>query len=1061
MKKLLQSLFLLLLFAVSAVAQDRTVTGTVTAKEDGLPLPGVSVKVKGASTGTSTGVDGTFRLNVPAGQRVLTFSFVGYSTQEVTIPQSGVVKVALVTDAKQLTEVVVTALGQTREQKSLPYAAAVVSGEDLTVARNTDISSALAGKVAGVQLNGSPSSTFDNANIIIRGINGFSVGAPLFVVDGTPTLQENVNMDNVENVTVLKGAAATALYGQRAYNGVVVITSKKGSRKGGTSVEFNSSYAAETVSLLPKYQNEYAGGYSAEWPVFEYNPAVHPASWQAFDGQKMLDYGADASFGPKIDGSMYRPYYSWYAGENFGKLVPLTAQPDNVKDFLRTGHNLNNTLAFSGGGEGYNFRIGYTNQTRSLIQHNADRSMNMINVNGSLDVSKRITVSTDFQFAKESRNGQPYEVYRNDGLNIVQGFNQWFQRQLDMKEMQRNQVQPNGNPTSWNIGNPNGSGDLDQITTPQYWDNPFWVAENNYRTQKRNRVFGNIGLRYQVTNDIAIQANVRADINNGLGDERMATGGLQLDYYKTSQFTNNEFNYELNATYKKTFGDISFDALVGGNLRNEKRESLYAQTAGGLTFRNFFSIDASVARPTFTYPGGVYPFYQKEVRSVFGKASFGYKGFLYVDITGRNDWSSVFAPGLNSYFYPSVSGTFIASEFFSAGLRDIVSFAKLRASYAQVGSDMDPYQVNLQFNTGNNYGSNASLNIGDQLRDGKIKPALTGSFEAGVDLKFLNDRVGFDFSYFQNDNKNQILSVTLNGATGYGSNLINAGELTNKGFEFALSGTAVKAKNVTWDLSLNFSKSRTMVNKITETQKNVIYDNSTFFTNSLNLREGEEWGYVTGRKFKRDANGNLIILANGRPDFQTNQFIGYARPDFTGGAYSSLRFFNFDLGFSLDFQKGGLFNSTTRAFNMGSGLSQETVGVNDKGIDWRLPVSEGGGYKFPGVLADGTPNNRYIEASVAFYNGMQNGAGEMFMIDASYLKLREVRLGYDVPTQFLRSKAGFIKRANLALIVGNAWLISAPGKDYGVDPSEIEGFWEEGGQLPQTRTVGFNLRVGF
>ncbi|HUH33845.1 MAG TPA: SusC/RagA family TonB-linked outer membrane protein [Daejeonella sp.] len=1055
MKKLLQSLFLLLFVASTALAQERTVTGKVTAKEDGMPLPGVSVVVTGSNIGTQTGVDGTFALTVKSGNS-LSFTYIGYTTQRVAIPSNNVVNVTLVQDATVLSEVVVTGMGQTRDQKSLPFSATTVGGEDLTVARNTDISSALAGKVAGVQLNGSASSSFDNSTIIIRGMNGFTIGDPLFVVDGTPTLQENVNMDNVESVTVLKGAAATALYGQRAYNGVVIVTSKKGSRKGGTAVEFNSSYTSENVSLLPNYQNEYAGGYSAEWPTFEYNAAVHPAAWQAFDGQKMLDYGADASFGPKIDGSMYRPAQSWYEGADFGKLIPLTAQPDNVKDFLRTGHNLNNTIAFSGGGEGYNFRVGYTNSDRSLVQHNADRSMNMIYLNGSLDISKKLTVSTDFQFAKEARQGQPYETYRNDGLNIVQGFNQWFQRQIDMKYLKANQLQPNGKPTSWNIGNPNGSGDLAEITTPQYWDNPFWVAETSFRQDKRNRVFGNVGLKYNITNDLAIQANVRGDVNNGLGNERMATGGLNLDYYKTRQFTNNEFNYELNATYKKAFGDFTFDALAGANVRKEVREDLRVETNGGLSFANYFHIDASLARPIDDFL-----YYKKEVRSAYGKASFGYKGFAYVDVTGRNDWSSVFAPGLNSYFYPSVSGTFIASEFFPQGIKDVVSFAKVRASYAQVGSDIDPYRTTLQFATVNGFGTDASLAIGDQLRDGKIKPALTGSFELGADVRFLQDRLGIDFAYFVNDNKNQILSVTLNGATGYGSNLINAGQLTNRGFEFAITGSPIKSKNVNWDLNFNFSKSKTMVDEITATQTNVIFDNSTFFTNSLNLRAGQEWGYVTGRTFNRDANGNMIILPNGLPANTTNQFIGYARPDFTGGAYSSLRVFDFDLGFSLDFAKGGLFNSTTRAFNMGSGLSQETVGVNDKGIDWRLPVSQGGGYKFPGVLANGAPNERYVDASVAFYNGMQNGSGEMFMIDASYLKLREVRLGYNVPSKFLASKAGFVKNANLGLIVGNAWLISAPGKEFGIDPSELENFWEEGGQLPQTRTFGVNLRVGF
>lgn len=1056
MKKLLKSLFISMLFAGTAMAQERTITGTVTAVEDKLPLPGVSVKIQGGQGGTVTGADGKYSLRLPASSTSLEFSSIGFVTQTKTIGSSDIVNVQLASDAQSLSEVVVTGLGGTRDQKALGYSVAKVDGARLNNARITDVNTALAGKVAGVQLNGSPSSSFDNASIVIRGINGVSLGAPLYVIDGTPTTPDNVNMDNVESLTVLKGAAAAALYGQRAYNGVVVITTKKGTRKGGTSVELNTGYTAESVALLPDYQNEYAGGYTAEWPIFHYDPSIHPAAWAAFEGQKMLEYGADASFGPKIDGSLYRPYYSWLPGANFGQLVPLTAQPDNIKDFLQTGGNFNTSVAFTTGGDAYNLRVGYTNQTRTLVQQNSNRNMNIFNASGSFDISKKLTVSTDLQFSREERRGQPYEGYRNDGLNIIQGFNQWFQRQLDMKEMENNQLLPNGNPTSWNIGDPNGSGNLDEIGAPQYWDNPFWVANNNFRTARRTRVFGNLGLKYNITNEIALQGILRADVNNLLGDERMATGGLQQDYFKTTSNNNNEFNYELNATYKKSWGDFSFDALLGGNIRHERREGLNMETTGGLSFRNYFNIAASVSRPITANT-----FYEKEVRSVYGKASLGYKGFLYLDITGRNDWSSVFAPDLNSYFYPSASASFIASQFFSDDLKKVVSFAKLRASYARVGSDLDPYQLLLQYNIRQSYGDNAAINIGDQLRDGRIKPALSGALEFGTELRFLKDRIGIDFSYYKNSNKDQIISVTANGATGFSTNLINAGRLTNRGFEFALTGTPIKSSNVSWDLTFNFSRSRTMVDEITPEQDNVLYENSTFFGSSLNLTVGEEWGKVLGSTFNRDANGNMIIGSNGQPTFTTAQFIGYARPRYNGGAFSSLRVFNFDLSLSFDFQKGGLFNSTTRAFNMGSGLSTETLGVNDKGIDWRLPVSQGGGYKFAGVLANGQPNTRYIEASSAFYTGMQNGAGEMFMIDASYLKLREVRLGYTIPERFLKTKLGLVKSANLGLIVGNAWLISAPGKKYGVDPSELENFWQEGGQLPQTRTFGFNLRVGF
>ncbi|PST85000.1 SusC/RagA family TonB-linked outer membrane protein [Pedobacter yulinensis] len=1053
MKKLLQSLFIFLLFAQTALAQERTISGTVISQEDNLPLPGVTVRVKGAQGGTVTGADGKYSLRVGPGASSLEFSSIGYVSQSKALGSSGVINVTMAPDAMSLNEVVVTALGERRESRALGYAATEVKGESLTIAKNTDISTAIVGKVAGVQLNGSPSSSFDNASIIVRGINGFTVGSPLFVIDGTPSSQENVNLDNIESITVLKGAAATALYGQRGYNGVVIVTSKKGSRSGGTSVEINSGISFEKVSLLPDYQNEYAGGYSAEWQTFKYDPAVHPASYAAFNGQRILDYAADASFGPKIDGGLYRPYYSWYPGPDFGKQVPLTAQPDNVKQFLRTGGTYNNSIAFNTGGSNYSLRVGYTNQTRSLIQDNANRSMNILNVNATVDISKRFTLNTDFQFAKESRIGQPYETYRNDGLNIVQGFNQWFQRQLDMNYMRDNQVLADGTVTTWNIFGPNGTAPGD-ITAPQYWDNPFWVANNNYRTQRNNRFVGNIGLKYDFGAGFALQGFIRGNLNNEIGDERMATGGLQLDYFRDRNWTDNEFNYELNLTYNKTFGDFALNALAAGNLRHDRRERLNMATEGGLSFPNYFNIAASLARPTVSND-----YYEKEIRSVFGKVSLAYKNYLYLDVTGRNDWSSVFAPDLNSYFYPSVSLSYIASEFFPESVKEVLTFTKLRAAYAQVGSDVDPYRINLQYNTSPAYGTNPALAIGNEFRTGRLVPALTGSLELGAELKFLKNRIGLDFAWFQNKNKNQIISPTQNGATGYTSSLINAGELTNRGVEISLTATPVQSKSVTWDITLNYGKSKTIVDKITDKQTNVIYQTSTFFGNTLNLREGQEWGYILGRTWNRDANGNVIIAASGLPTSTTNQFIGYARPRYQGGAFSSLRVKDFDLGFSLDFQKGGLFNSTTRAFNMGSGLSQETVGVNDKGIDWRLPVSQGGGYKFAGVLANGQPNNRYVEASTAFYNGMQTGSGELFMLDASYLKLREVRLGYNVPSALLKRTVA-LKSVNVGLIVGNAWLIAAPGKKYGVDPSELENFWQEGGQLPSSRTFGLNLRVG-
>lgn len=368
----------MLMVTLVTFAQERTVTGTVTAKEDGLPLPGVSVKVKGGTAGSSTGSDGKFSLRVPTTASTLVFSFIGFRSMEASIPSSNNITVSLEIDATQLSEVVITALGESREKKSLGYSVSEVKGEALTVAKSMDISSSLAGKVPGIQLQGSPSSTFDNANIIIRGISGLDVANPLYIVDGTPTLQENVIMDNVETISVLKGPAATALYGNRAGAGVIVITSKKGTRTGAPRIDVNLSSALEDISLLPAYQNQYAGGYSSNstspgstydnegFYLFKYKSSTHPTSWSAFNNQRIIDYGADESWGPKMDGQQYRPYYSWYPGANFGKLESLTPQPNNIMDFFEVGKTFNNSIAVSGGSEDITYRLSYNNLSRSF-----------------------------------------------------------------------------------------------------------------------------------------------------------------------------------------------------------------------------------------------------------------------------------------------------------------------------------------------------------------------------------------------------------------------------------------------------------------------------------------------------------------------------------------------------------------------------------------------------------------------------------------------------------------------------------------------------------------------
>lgn len=1074
MRKIGSLVTMLLLCSVLAFAQTRTVTGTVRDAQ-GNPVPFATVMVTGTKTAVTSDENGNFSINVPENGR-LDVSATGFGTQTISVT-GNTVSPSLTRTEGQMQEVVVTALGIRREKKALGYSVQSVEGEDLTIAKSTDVSNSLAGKVAGVQLQGSPSSSFDNANILIRGVTGLGPQSPIFVVDGTITDQSAIIMDNVESLSVLKGPAATALYGQRAGNGVVVITSKKGSRRKSTGVELNLGITRENLSVLPPYQNQYAGGYSSAYMsknslgagylddqgyyIFNYDPNVHPTSWASFQGQRMLEYGADESWGPKIDGSLYRPYYSWYPGEDFGTLVPMTAQPDNVKNFFQNGYNANNSIAFTSGAENYNFRLTYGNQNRSLIIPGAKRDQHQLGINGSYDIGRLLNLSTDMTYTTARTKGQPLEGYRLDGLNVTQNFNQWFQRQLDFERM-KNYRQPDGSLNSWNIGDPNATGDFSQYSKPQYWDNPYFVIKENYGTQFTNRLVGNVGLNVKFNSHLNLQSYVRVSQSSSENDFRVATGGLQLDEYSINQHQFREMNYETNLVYRNRFGDFSVDGLLGGNIRNEFYSRLAMRTEGGLSAPNFFDIGASVARPTVNRED----FRRKRVNSVYGKASFGFKDMLYLEGTLRNDWSSALPEANNSYLYPSVSTSFVFTELLkNSNTTNWLSFGKIRASFASVGSDLDFNQVNLAILNGSLYGPNPSVAIGNQFRSGNIRPSLTKAFEVGAEFRFFK-RIGLDVAVYQNNNTDQIIPLDVSPTSGFTTAQVNAGNIQSKGIEASLSGAVINKSDFSWDVTLNWAKNSNFVKELAPGLNTYVYGTNRFDIR-LEHRVGAEWGQYVGRKWKTNENGQTVILANGLPDYDINQDIGNVLPEWTGGMFQTLRYKNFDLAFSIDFQKGGMFYSETRNFNTGSGLSEETVGLNDKGHDWRdypgTYTRAGGntgmgGIRIPGQFADKTENNRYIPARSFWYTARQRDARNV-LLDGSYLKLREVRLGYGIPASIMQ-RLGGVKSANLGVIVSNAWLIWANSKKYGVDPSELEVFHREGGQLSATRQIGFNLRVG-
>ena len=693
---------------------------------------------------------------------------------------------------------------------------------------------------------------------------------------------------------------------------------------------------------------------------------------------------------------------------------------------------------------------------------NADRDQHQLALNGSFDIGKYITISTDLTYTTNSTKGKPAEGYRLDGLNITQNFNQWFQRQLDMKRMV-NYREPDGSLNSWNIGDPNASADIKVYGRPQYWDNPYFMVNEAFSTQAQNRLVGNIGMNIKINNHLNIVSYVRANTYNNENTGRMPTGALTLDYFDISQDRYSEMNYETNIMYKNKFGDFSVDGMVGGNVRKNSYSALSMGTQGGLSSPNYFDIAASVSRPTV---GRSYE--KKTVNSVLGKASIGWRDLLFVEGTLRNDWSSALPSQSNSYLYPSLSTSFIFTELVKTSW---LTYGKLRASFASVGSDLGAHALNLAIGNGSFYGTNPSATIGNQFKGGGIKPALTKAYEFGVELRLFK-KIGLDVTYYQNNNTDQILGIDVTPASGFSTAQINAGNIQSKGIEITLSGKPIETKNFSWDVTLNWAKNQNSIKELAPGINTYLYATNRYDTR-LEHRVGGEWGTYYGRKWRTDpTTGQTLIDATGQPLYDINVPIGNVLPKFTGGMFNSFKYKSFDLTFGIDFQSGGLFYSETRNFNTGAGLSQETVGKNDKGNDWRdypgaYTTAGGnagaGGIRIPGIFGNGAlagkENNRYISARAYWYTARQRDASNV-LLDGSYVKLREIRFGYTIPSSALKSLP-FVKSANIGFMIQNAWLIWATTKKWGVDPSELETFYREGGQLSSTRQFGVNLRASF
>jgi TonB-linked SusC/RagA family outer membrane protein len=1062
MRKSLVSAWLALLIAMPSLvfSQTRQITGTVT-DEKGSPLPFVSILQKGTQNGTSTDAKGAFSISVAGTNTVLVITYTGRQAQEITVGNSNTFNVSLSANGS-LSEVVVTALGINRRQKSIGYSTQQVKGEDLTFTKEQNVIGSLAGKVAGVQVVGSSGASLGGTQKIkIRGVNSLNGNdQPLIVVDGTPisnsnfgssngngpdlgNISQDINPDDVETVNVLKGPAASALYGLRGQFGVILITTKKG-KKGAkkVDVQYSSAFSMEKVGNFMPLQNIYGVGNNQTFLTLS-------------NGDKYVN-GNDESWGPKMDGTPVRMYYSFYTQDpEFGKLTPFVPHSDNIQDYFETGHTINNNISVGGGSENMTYKLSYNNTYIKGVMPNTSLKRNNLGLNTSLDISKNLTAGANITIAN-NKAVRPSQGYQGTGTGQVQ----WFQRNIDMNRL-KNYRYPDGTIMNWNV-NPNTSTGIITNNKPSDWNNPYFEAYANSNDDNRDRLFGDVNLSYQVIPGLKLSGFVRADMYTQNISHEEALGGRLDEGYAVAKYQSKEFNYEFLGQYTKQFGQLSMNLNAGANKYTVDFSSISGNTVGGLTSPATYTLAASIARPT------VSSFIRKkEIRSIYGMASFGYRDIYFIDASMRQDVSSALPVDNNAYAYPSISGSVVFSELLKW---KSLSYGKIRASYAVAGFDLAPYQTGTSFNLGTVYTGNTTINpltVPDVLNNPNIKPSFGKSFETGIDLKFLQNRVGLEFTVYKQRNEDQILPLDVSGASGYSSTVINAGLIENKGFELSVSGTPFTTKSFSWTTSINLARNRSMVKELYPSINVLQLDNNTYSSVPIFLTAevDKPFGSLIGQAYLRDPkSGKIMLDANNLPLFQTNYNFGSVLPDLTGGFLNTLRIWKIDVNAMIDFQSGGKFFSWSKMLAVKSGQAAETAGLNDKGNNVRDPLANGGGVKVSGVSqSSGRDTTAYVDARSYFRNTLGTKIYEEWLFDASYIKLREVSIGYNLDQKLLGKTP--IKAARVALIARNPWMIwqKAPK---GLEPSELSYnsgsiSWLEKGEFQTVHSYGVSLNLTF
>jgi len=1072
---------MLMLCGVLAFAQNRVVSGKVTDK-DGNPVPFATVKVKGNSkTGLSADATGAYTIKVKDGD-VLEISGSGYKPIEVPVGTSTVLSTSLERNS-DLKEVVVSGgYGVKRSLKTSSTNTQVVTSEQLNTIRNTNINEALAGKVSGIQLRGQSGAKLSSTGAIrLHGATSLTGNSGLlYVLDGTRVSADDINTDDVEDVSMLLGPAAAAIFGPDGANGAMVVTSKK-AKKGATNslgIDVNLGVRFDNVYILPNYQNDYAGGDFYDMKKYTWKPG-QPIEWKALDGKYYPDYSEDVSWGPRMVGQEYIPWYAWYGGhERSFKTALLTPQPSNARDYYETQFKKFNTISFSKANDNSNVKISYTNVDVKGLVPTTWLKRNQFSSNISVDLSNRLTAGFNVNVINQKSNGDFNDAYANQSSG---SFNQWFHRDLDMsivKEL-KDLKTPTGIQASWNHNGPDNynASNLKDFYGPYYWQNFYTAYDQVRQLNNFTRVIGDASLTYKASKDLKIKGTYRVrevtsfnelKVSSDLTDMKFASQaafGFTKGGYASGTGTSHDEHIELTGIYSKTIRDFNIGATAGLDIHSFNAHSNSGSTSDGLNTPNLFTLGNS--KGTISSTDGRTK--QKD-NALFLAAQFGFRKLLNADVTVRNDWYSTLPAANNDILSKAFGLSFVFSDL-TKGATPWLTLGKIRGSWGEVPQSIGVYSYpGSLFGQGTNqWNGNFTQSTSSAGVDPAIHGAVATEKTLGGDFSFFKSRLGFSVTYTNRINKDFPTSIVFSQASGQSSLLTNAGEIDFSGMDYTLNVKPVWSRNLKWEINATYAT--TISNKVVDIDgkpQSVWKDAGTAapsltvetatFGPTLRAIEGQQWGMLYGHGIKRDASGNALINTDGTYAYDNNTAFGSVLPDFTGGVQNSFTVLgSFTINANIDFQKGGKFYSTSTKWGNSTGVLAKSSGLNDKGIPVRDPVADGGGIHIFGVDATTLkPVDYYVNAR-DYLNG-SNNTYDNDIFDLTYVKLREVSVGYNIPVSKL-GMGKWVKRANFSVVASNPVLIYAKTKDF--DPSEISAQSGEGGQFPGLRGFGVNLKLGF